>query len=203
MTSPEKREAMLSEAQERSNRAKELLAKFEALRKEALQFVPVGSIFLPKRSREVKEQWKAVLERLKTVAAEYGACKQRFDWEDQLAKRAEEERKKKEADAEKQRKVQEYTQRAVLWLQEHGKKLGEDFNLNNAVAEAEQLAFDQEVARLTLCGELHSFAGDDNCENCGGWDGVSRRCECGNRRVSWTTGWGHSFEKPMVYAEAY
>ena len=28
-----------------------------------------------------------------------------------------------------------------------------------------------------------------NCEDfdieCAGWDGVSRRCECGNRRVSW------------------
>lgn len=26
-----------------------------------------------------------------------------------------------------------------------------------------------------------------NCEDpCQGWDGMSRRCECGNRRVSWT-----------------
>lgn len=23
---------------------------------------------------------------------------------------------------------------------------------------------------------------------CGGWDGVDRRCDCGNRRVSWETG---------------
>jgi hypothetical protein len=28
--------------------------------------------------------------------------------------------------------------------------------------------------------------GDQNCdESCGGWDGESRRCECGNRRVAW------------------
>ena len=28
---------------------------------------------------------------------------------------------------------------------------------------------------------------DDNCnENCRGWDGNDNRCECSNRRVSWT-----------------
>jgi len=24
-----------------------------------------------------------------------------------------------------------------------------------------------------------------NCDSCSGWDGHSRRCDCGNRRVSW------------------
>lgn len=24
-----------------------------------------------------------------------------------------------------------------------------------------------------------------NCDECPGWDGLSRRCECGNRRVYW------------------
>jgi hypothetical protein len=34
------------------------------------------------------------------------------------------------------------------------------------------------------------FVGDENCNDYDGdcdWDGVSRRCECGNRRVYWTT----------------
>lgn len=26
---------------------------------------------------------------------------------------------------------------------------------------------------------------EDHEIECGGWDGESRRCECGNRRVSW------------------
>jgi len=25
----------------------------------------------------------------------------------------------------------------------------------------------------------------NNCEECAGWDGLSDRCECGNRRVYW------------------
>jgi len=37
-------------------------------------------------------------------------------------------------------------------------------------------------------GEWHSFAGSDACDAaCRGWDGVSRRCDCGNRRVYWDT----------------
>ncbi len=31
----------------------------------------------------------------------------------------------------------------------------------------------------------------------------SRRCECGNRRVSWERHDCHSFKEPAIYAEAY
>ena len=48
------------------------------------------------------------------------------------------------------------------------------------------------------------FSGDDTCNDFDGgceWDGESRRCNCGNRRVSWTTdntphGW-------LCFAEAW
>ena len=33
---------------------------------------------------------------------------------------------------------------------------------------------------------LIDFSGQ-NCDDCGGWDGESRRCDCGNRRVYWAT----------------
>ena len=29
---------------------------------------------------------------------------------------------------------------------------------------------------------------EDGADECTGWDGVSRRCDCGNRRVEWETG---------------
>ena len=36
-------------------------------------------------------------------------------------------------------------------------------------------------------GEFIDFVGN-NCDGpCSGWDGESRRCECGNRRVGFTT----------------
>jgi hypothetical protein len=41
---------------------------------------------------------------------------------------------------------------------------------------------------LQTGGGLVPFEGQ-NChevgDTCDGWDGISRRCECGNRRVSW------------------
>lgn len=33
--------------------------------------------------------------------------------------------------------------------------------------------------------EFVEFEGDWDCEGCFGWDGESRRCDCGNRRVYW------------------
>lgn len=41
--------------------------------------------------------------------------------------------------------------------------------------------------------------GDDECA---GWDGTSRRCTCGNRRVSWSTS-QNADGKWSAYAEAY
>lgn len=53
-------------------------------------------------------------------------------------------------------------------------------------------------AELERTGEFVSFSGQ-NCDDCIGWDGVSRRCSCGNRRVSWTCdAWS-----TQIYAEAW
>lgn len=38
--------------------------------------------------------------------------------------------------------------------------------------------------------QLWEFNGQ-NCEECDGWDGIGRRCECGNRRVEWILDHGH------------
>lgn len=46
-------------------------------------------------------------------------------------------------------------------------------------------------------GALYDFDGK-NCEDCPGWDGKSKRCECGNRRVSWVLG----FDGKSIYGEA-
>lgn len=43
---------------------------------------------------------------------------------------------------------------------------------------------------------------DDNSPDCLGWDGESRRCDCGNRRVYWATH-KNDLGKWSAYAEAY
>jgi len=127
-------------------------------------------------------------------------------WPDEI------DRKVKEAKEAKQKmeraKIQDATLivmqgKAVLWLQERRKKLGEDFQVSDAIQIANDISFEEEVAKRRSEGGLISFSGDDNCENCGGWDMASHRCDCGNRRVSWNSGWGHSFLNPYINAEAH
>jgi hypothetical protein len=56
-------------------------------------------------------------------------------------------------------------------------------------------------------GGVEEFDGQ-NCMDydedvvCGGWDGVDRRCDCGNRRVSWETG-QYDNGKFYAYGVAY
>lgn len=93
--------------------------------------------------------------------------------------------------------------RAIAWLLAHGQKYGEDFTAETAIDRAAGIAGDEEVERKLAASTWHGFNGQ-NCDGpCEGWDGKSRRCECGNRRVSWVNGDGHTFETPYVYAEAW
>lgn len=110
---------------------------------------------------------------------------------------------KRTSQADQERKEVERRDRAILFLAARGKALGADFTSANAVAVANDIARVEEIARRMAEGGPFEFSGDDNCEDCSGWDGESRRCACGNRRVSWVeTDW-HTFEDPSVRGEAY
>ena len=118
---------------------------------------------------------------------------------------AEEHRRKVAADCAKDAQSADNLARmarAVLWLKERGKELERDYEAASAVAFADDIAVEEEIARMRDEQAWLDFA-DKNCEGpCMGWDGQNSRCQCGNRRVNWTRGYGHSFEKPYVYAEA-
>ena len=96
-------------------------------------------------------------------------------------------------------------ERAVAYLVANGKQAGADFGPDNAVEAADELAYllevEKAVAGLKANGGYTSFSGDDSCEDCEGWDGESRRCACGNRRVSWVS--NGDFESPSIYPEAW
>jgi len=90
---------------------------------------------------------------------------------------------------------------AVAFLTEGG----HDVPARELVVEAaETVAYDACVAELK--GGVDEFDGDENCGEygeCGGWDGESRRCNCGNRRVYWEMGYGCTFRDMYVVATAY
>ena len=87
-----------------------------------------------------------------------------------------------------------------MWLLARNLTLGTHFTLENAVSTANDIRFEELVAEAQQSDELYSFNGQ-NCDDCSGWDGISRRCDCGNRRV----GWDHhgNFENMRIYGEAW
>jgi len=92
---------------------------------------------------------------------------------------------------------------AIQYLVEHGKQVGVDFDVKDSVSVANNLAADLEIQKKQEEGGFHDFSGQ-NCDGpCEGWDGSNNRCQCGNRRVSWVPGYGHTFEEPYIIAEAY
>lgn len=127
-----------------------------------------------------------------------------FKYQDEQKESAEktyQERLNREQKEQEELKLQE---EAVIYLQEHGLKLGKDFTLNNVVLTADNFAFTQEVNKVSGV-EFIPFIGNDTCEEtCQGWDGLSHRCDCGNRRVEWCSDfYSHSFKTPSIIAIAY
>jgi len=63
------------------------------------------------------------------------------------------------------------------------------------------IAYCDEYGTIDFDGMNCADAWDEG-EDCMGWDGVDRRCDCGNRRVYWA-----SYQQPdgtfVVYGEAY
>ena len=130
-------------------------------------------------------------------------------WQSRIAdirREVTEHRRKTTAEADRERGAAENIAkmaRAVLWLKERGKELGKDYEATNAVKAADEIALNEEIERRCKAETWHDFDGQNCIDPCVGWDGEQRRCQCGNRRVSWVRGYEHSFESPSVHAEAY
>ena len=124
------------------------------------------------------------------------------------AKKYLEEQQKKEHEKVVEKAHQALQDRAVQWLLGKGYTYGKEFNALNAISVANDLAYEEEVNKRredikASESAFIEFCGSDYCEDCSGWDGESHRCECGNRRVSWTTADWHTFDHPSIFAEAY
>ena len=68
----------------------------------------------------------------------------------------------------------------------------------NSTDDISQERFEELVAARLKENIWFDFYGNEGCGDCAGWDGESRRCQCGNRRVYWVyDGFG------QVYPEVY
>ena len=110
------------------------------------------------------------------------------------------EKEKQEMLAKQQAYQSSLQQNAIIFLLDNGKVLGQDFTVENAINSANKLKFEQLIKEKLESADEFSFNGENCDEDCG-WDGIDRRCFCGNRRVCWE--YEGDFNNMSVYAEAY
>jgi hypothetical protein len=68
----------------------------------------------------------------------------------------------------------------------------------NRIQEAMVGASDEKLRQLKEIAESLPESFSCDCQDCGTWDGLQRRCQCGNRRVYWS--WNHGIGwLPEVY----
>lgn len=123
--------------------------------------------------------------------------------------KAREDEKERLQNIEREQKLQELQGKAIEFLINRNKIINVDFTIDTAISEANDISYREEVYRRQKeLLETHTFIdfNGNNCEDrpCRGWDGSSRRCDCGNRRVSWSShDNGDFFLNPYIYGEAY
>lgn len=108
---------------------------------------------------------------------------------------------KEEAEKQKAKDAAKDVDDAIAFLISKGKVIGKDFTSDSALEVAQDIVFQEKIAEATKDGGYHNFSGDDNCENCAGWDGESHRCDCGNRRVCWAS--EGNWKDLYIYGEAH
>ena len=183
-------------------RAKELYDNINALVDEGFKHVPDYSG--TKTAQAKARGAEAVLNRLRNEMSIATRIKSNYEHQDRMEKEKAERELADHTKRQREDESRRLLNDAVQYLLNNGERLISDFRIENAIEAANQLAFELEVARREgeNAGPIE-FSGDGSCEDCSGWIPGEHRCECGNRRVSWSEGWGHSFQSPSIYAEAY
>jgi hypothetical protein len=171
-----------------ASKANEFLASLKAIKAEAVSTIGPPPSFASTPTRQEMKEWNALFTRLMYATRKpdeiLNVVNNRINREKTEREKEERERKEKErADALKIK-----TERAVNFLIQRGKVLGRDFSIENAIDVANNIRYNEEVAAKTKemeeLGDVIDFVGM-NCDDCPGWNGVDRRCACGNRRVYW------------------
>jgi hypothetical protein len=198
------KEENLQLAKEYTDQAEELMARFDAILAEVnKEFKPEYGL-TPVKERKAKEPTEAY-KRLQAATRTYSNIKATYESRERMEKekqqKAEAEARKKEMEA----KQSELLNQAIAYCLENGRTFGDALTVENAIQVANDIAFQKEVSRREAeIGDGYIGFDGQNCDDeCAGWNPVDRRCECGNRRVSWTEGWSSDFRNMDIYAEAY
>jgi hypothetical protein len=198
------KEENLELAKAYQEQAKDIVERFDAIVKEANKFCP-GNTYGLSKSQLVKHQSPTeTRNRLSNCVTAEWYVKSVFSNREREAKeKAEKEvaiERTKKLEAEKSQLLNE----AIAFCLGNGKLFGTDFIVENAIQVANDIAFQAKIKlRNEEIGDGYIGFSGQNCEDeCAGWNPQDRRCECGNRRVSWTNEYS-DFRNMEIYAEAW
>jgi hypothetical protein len=200
------KEENLKLAKEYEDKAKSYLEKFSQLLKEANKDFPGRTFGLTKSKLEKLKSPNEVYDRLLSASRSVYNTQSTYSTRERFQK--EKEEKEKQAELLKQRELEKsnLVNEAIAYCISHGRIFGKDgFDVNSAISIANDIAFQiEKKKRESEIGEDYIDFSGQNCEDeCSGWNPQYHRCECGNRRVSWTDGYDSTFKNMSIYAEAY
>ena len=200
------KEENLELAKAYSEKASELLTKFKDIVEEANKQYP-GSTFGLSKSRLAKHKSpNEAYQRVVDATRSAYNTKSTYEMRERIAK----EKADKESQVEKIKQIEaeknNLANEAIAYCISNGRIFGQDgFTIDTAISIANDIAYIKEKAkREAEIGDGYISFDGQNCEDeCDGWNPKDHRCECGNRRVSWTDGYYSDFRDMSIYAEAY
>jgi len=198
------KEENLELAKAYSEKAKEMLAKFRDVVAEANKQFPGSTFGLSKakleKHKSPNEAYNRLCEAVNTASRVHSYYRDKERMEAEKIKKQEQAEFTKKIESERSQLLNE----AIKFCLDKGLEFGKDFNMERAIDVADDLAFQEEVKkRNEAIGFSYIGFSGQNCEDeCAGWNPQDRRCECGNRRVSWTNEYS-DFRNMEIYAEAW
>jgi hypothetical protein len=200
------KEENLELAQAYTNKANDLLARFKAIVDEANREFPGRTFGLSKSKLEKHKSPNEAYERVANATRSLYNTKSTYEMRERIVK----EKADKEAQAEKLKQIEaeknNLANEAIAYCIANGRIFGQDgFTIDTAISIANDIAFIKEKSkREAKIGDGYIGFSGQNCDDpCDGWNPQDRRCQCGNRRVSWTDGYYSDFRNMEIYAEAY
>lgn len=197
------KEENLQNALNHSLAAKELLAKIADLTAEGNALVPVKTIGLSESKKAKAKTIEEVVKRLQ--CATYAHSRTESYYENIEREKVKKEKLEQErALIENAKAIQvSHVNLAIEYCLKNQLVFGKDFTVETAVRAADDFAFNLKVQEneSTIGDDYIEFNGHNCQDECDGWNPKDHRCQCGNRRVSWSS-YG-SFNDMYIYAEAY
>ena len=199
------KEENLKLAKEYEDKAKSYLENFNELLKQANRDFPGRTFGLTKSKLEKLKTPNEVYDRLLSASRSVYNVQSTYSTRERIQKEKEEREKQSELLKQRELEKSNLVNEAIAYCLSNGRIFGDGLSVETAISIANDIAFNLEVKRkeFEIGDDYIDFSGQ-NCEDpCNGWNPKDRRCECGNRRVSWTDGYSSSFKDISIYAEAY